>query len=102
MGVQVWLYGFSIDDKSAAESHCLLVEAYKKHAPSVSMCEKWFKRFRSNDLDLDDKEHGKLPKKFESAELKAYAWRRFMRNRKPTSMNTFESSSEGKTTRMRE
>ena len=57
--------------KSAAESHRLLVEAYKEYAPSVSMCEKWFKRFRSNDFDLDDKEHGKPPKKFEDAELQA-------------------------------
>lgn len=52
--------------KSAAESHRLLVEAYKEHAPSISMCEKWFKRFRNNDFDLDDKKHGKLSKKFEN------------------------------------
>jgi len=57
--------------KSAADSHRLLVEAYKEYAPSVSMCEKWFKRFRSNDFDLDDKEHGKPPKKFEDAQLEA-------------------------------
>ncbi|KYQ48368.1 Neuronal acetylcholine receptor subunit alpha-7 [Trachymyrmex zeteki] len=57
--------------KSAAESHRLLVKAYKKHAPSVSMCEKWFKRFKSNNFDLYDKKHGKPPKKFEDAQLEA-------------------------------
>ena len=93
------LYYFFLK-KSAAESHRLLVEAYKEYAPSVSMCEKWFKRFRSNDFDLDDKKHGKPPKKFEDAELQAETvWNHHWRSLSTTT-DTFEPSFGRKTTGM--
>lgn len=57
--------------KSAAEAHRLLVEAYNEHAPSVSMCERWFKQFKDGDFSVEDKQHGKPPKKFEDVELQA-------------------------------
>ena len=57
--------------KTAAESHRILVEAYGEHALQERMCRKWFQRFKSGDFDLNDKERGKPPKKFEDTELQA-------------------------------
>ncbi|EFN87897.1 hypothetical protein EAI_03899, partial [Harpegnathos saltator] len=42
--------------KSTAEAHRLLEEDYGEHAPSKTTCEDWFKRFRSDDFDTEDKE----------------------------------------------
>ena len=55
--------------KSAAESHRMLVEAYGDHALSEATCKRWFQRFRNNDFDVRKEERGRLPKKFEDAEL---------------------------------
>ena len=57
--------------KTAAESYRLLGKAYGEHAPSQKMCEGWFQRFKIGDFDVADKEHGKLPKKYEDVELQA-------------------------------
>lgn len=57
--------------KKAAESHRLLVEAYGDYALSKSTCEEWFRRFKSGDFDLSNKERGRPTKKFEDAELQA-------------------------------
>nr|KAF6296067.1 hypothetical protein mMyoMyo1_009189 [Myotis myotis] len=40
--------------KSAAESYNILREAYGEHAPSQNTCERWFKRFKSDDFDVKD------------------------------------------------
>lgn len=64
-------YYFFFSKKSDGEIHDLLVEAYKEYSSSASMCEKWIKRFKSNDYDLDDEEHRKPPKKIEDSELEA-------------------------------
>lgn len=42
-----------------------------EHAPLKTTCEDWFKRFRSGDFDVDDKERSGRPKTFEDAELQA-------------------------------
>lgn len=55
--------------KTPAETHRLLVDVYGVHAPSANTCERWFNKFRKNDFNLSDKEHGKPAKKFEDAEL---------------------------------
>lgn len=55
--------------KSPAESHRILVEAYGEHALSVATCERWFKRFKSGDFSVKDKERSGQPKKFKDAEL---------------------------------
>lgn len=55
--------------KTCAESHRLLVEAYGDHALSKSACEKWFRRFKSGDFDLSNKDRGKPPEKFSDEEL---------------------------------
>ena len=57
--------------KTAAESYRLLREAYGEYAPSQDTCERWFRRFKSGDFDVADKEHGKPPKRYENAELQA-------------------------------
>ena len=57
--------------KIAAESYRLLEEAYGEHAPSQKICERWFQRFKIEDFDVADKEHGKPPKKYEDVELQA-------------------------------
>lgn len=49
----------------------MLVEAYGDHALSKSACQGWFRRFKSGDFDLSNKERGKPPKKFEDADLQA-------------------------------
>ena len=57
--------------KTAAESYRLLREAYGEHAPSQDTCERWFRRFKSGDFDVADKEHGKPQKRYEDVELQA-------------------------------
>ena len=57
--------------KTAAESHCMLVEVYGEHALAERTCQKWFARFKSGDCDLEDEERPGQPKKFENEELEA-------------------------------
>ena len=57
--------------KTAAESHCILVEVYNEHALVERTCEKWFARFKSGDFGLEDEERPGQPKKFEDEELEA-------------------------------
>jgi transposase len=64
------LYCFD-SKKTAAEAHRFISETYSKHAPSVKTCEYWYRRFKSGDFDLKDKERSGQPKKFENAELQA-------------------------------
>ncbi|EFN75245.1 hypothetical protein EAI_08266, partial [Harpegnathos saltator] len=63
------LLHYFIAKKSAAETYRLLVEIYG--APSNTTCKEWFRRFQNNDFGIKGREHGKPPKKFEDAELKA-------------------------------
>ena len=58
-------------NKSAADGHQLLCEAYGEHAPPVKTCEYRFRRLKSGNLDTSDKEREKRPVKFEDAELEA-------------------------------
>ncbi|UYV79471.1 hypothetical protein LAZ67_17002753 [Cordylochernes scorpioides] len=57
--------------KSATEAHRMLEKVYSDHALSKSQCYRWFKKFQSGDLELDNEPHGKPPQKFEDAELQA-------------------------------
>jgi len=52
---KVLLYFFSVK-KSVVESHRLLVEAYGEAALSETMCRDRFRRFKSGDFDVEDKE----------------------------------------------
>ena len=58
-------------NKTAAESHRILVEVYGEHALAERTCQKWFVRFKSGDFSLEDKERPGNPKKFEDEELEA-------------------------------
>lgn len=51
-------------EKSAAESQCVLTEAYVDYAPLISTCEYWFWYFKNRVFDLDNKEHLGQLKKF--------------------------------------
>lgn len=55
--------------KTAAEAHRLLVEAYGDNALSKTTCRDWFRRFKTGDLDVEDKERSGQPKKFEDIEM---------------------------------
>lgn len=65
------LITFFLLKKSAAESHRLLGEAYGEHTPSIKTCEYWFRRFKSGDFNVEDKERSGRPEKFEETELQA-------------------------------
>ena len=58
------LLHYLISKKTAAESHRILVKVYGEHALSETMCRDWFRRFKSGDFDLSNKDRGKPPKKF--------------------------------------
>ena len=60
---------YFIQKKSAAESHTILVETYGDNALSETTCRHWFRRFKNNDFELEEKERFGLPKKFEDKEL---------------------------------
>lgn len=57
--------------KSAAESRRWLVEPYGDDILSEQACREWFRRFRSGELDFEDKQRAGPSKKFEDAELQA-------------------------------
>ena len=64
----VLLHYFNMQ-KTAAESHRILVEVYGKYALDERTCQKWFARFKSDDFGLEDEERHGQPKKFEDEEL---------------------------------
>ncbi|KAG5325288.1 MOS1T transposase, partial [Pseudoatta argentina] len=55
--------------KSAAEAHRILVQTYGDNALSDTTCRDWFRRFKNNDFELEDKERSGAPKKFQDKEL---------------------------------
>jgi len=42
-----------------------------EHALSETTCRDWFRRFKNNDFDVNDKERSDQPKKFEDGRLEA-------------------------------
>ena len=60
-----------IQKKSAVKAHQLLVETYDDHPLSETTYKNWFRRFKNNDFDVEDKERSGSPKKFENEELEA-------------------------------
>ncbi|KAG5319832.1 MOS1T transposase, partial [Pseudoatta argentina] len=64
------LLHYFIQKKSAAEAHRILVQTYGDNALSDTTCRDWFRRFKSNDFELEDKEQRSgAPKKFQDKEL---------------------------------
>ena len=72
---KVYLWGillhYFIQKKSAAEAHRILFETYSDHALLEIMCRNWFRHFKNNDFDVEDKECSGTLKKFEDKELEA-------------------------------
>ena len=60
---------YFIQNKSAAETHRILVETYGDNALSDMTCRDWFRRFKNNDFKFDDKGRSGAPKKFEDKKL---------------------------------
>ncbi|KAG5313576.1 MOS1T transposase, partial [Pseudoatta argentina] len=58
-----------LNKKSAAEAHRILVQTYGDNALSDTTCRDWFRRFKNNDFELEDKERSGAPKKFQDKEL---------------------------------
>ena len=50
-------------NKTAAESHWMLVEAYGEHALGKTQCFEWFEQFKSGNFDVRNEDRGKPPKK---------------------------------------
>ncbi|UYV80519.1 hypothetical protein LAZ67_19000419, partial [Cordylochernes scorpioides] len=67
---EVLLFAFNWK-KIATEAHRMLEEVYGDNALSKSQCYRWFKKFQSGDIELVNEPRGKLPQKFENAELQA-------------------------------
>ncbi|KAG5313537.1 MOS1T transposase, partial [Pseudoatta argentina] len=63
------LLHYFIQKKSAAEAHRILVQTYGDDALSDTTCRDWFRRFKNNDFQLEDKERSGAPKKFQDREL---------------------------------
>ncbi|KAG5316616.1 MOS1T transposase, partial [Pseudoatta argentina] len=63
------LLHYFIQKKSAAEAHSILVQTYGDNALSDTTCRDWFRRFKNNDFELEDKERSGAPKKFQAKEL---------------------------------
>ncbi|KAG5317326.1 MOS1T transposase, partial [Pseudoatta argentina] len=63
------LLHYFIKKKSAAEAHRILVQTYGDNALSDTTCRDWFRRFKNNDFQLEDKERSGAPKKFQDKEL---------------------------------
>ena len=70
---KVYLQGillhYFIQKKSAAEALRILVETYANHALLEATCRDWFRHFKNNDFDVEDKKHSSAPKKFENEEF---------------------------------
>ena len=58
--------------KSAADAHRILVETYGDHALSETRNRDWFRRFKKNDFEVEDKECSSTLKKFEDETLEAF------------------------------
>jgi histone-lysine N-methyltransferase SETMAR len=67
---EVLLFHFAIQ-KSAAETHRILVGAYGDNALSKAACKRWFARFGKGDFMLEDKERPRQRKVFEDQDLEA-------------------------------
>ncbi|KAG5318572.1 MOS1T transposase, partial [Pseudoatta argentina] len=63
------LLHYFIQKKSAAEAHRILVQTYDDNALSDTTCRDWFRRFKNNDFELEDKERSGASKKFQDKEL---------------------------------
>ncbi|GBP68254.1 Mariner Mos1 transposase [Eumeta japonica] len=64
------LLHYFIQKKSAAEAHRILAENHGDNALSDTTRRGWFRRFKNNNFELENKERSGAPKKFEDEKLK--------------------------------
>ncbi|KAG5326303.1 MOS1T transposase, partial [Pseudoatta argentina] len=64
----ILLHSF-IQKKSAAEAHRILVQTYGDNALSDTTCRDWFRRFKNNDFELENKERSGAPKKLQDTKI---------------------------------
>ena len=57
----------------------MLVEAYNDNALSETACRDWFRKFKSGDFDVEDKERLGQPKKVEDDDASAIRQNRLAR-----------------------
>ena len=50
----------------------MLQEPHCEHTLSATICRDWFRRFKSGDFDLKEKERRGRPNKFENEDLEAF------------------------------
>ncbi|GBP58590.1 Mariner Mos1 transposase [Eumeta japonica] len=65
---ELLIYFFNLE-KSAAEAHRLLVEAYNEAALREKTCRERFQKFKNGYFDVEDKDRGGRLKIYEDAEL---------------------------------
>ncbi|UYV76767.1 SETMAR [Cordylochernes scorpioides] len=67
---EVLLFAFNWK-KSATEAHRMLEDVHGDHALNKSQCYRWFKKFQSDDFELNNEPRGKPHQMFEDAEQQA-------------------------------
>jgi len=55
--------------KTAAESHRMILEAYRDTALLETTCRDWFRRLKAGNFDVEDKECPGQPKMFQDTEV---------------------------------
>ncbi|GBP28275.1 Mariner Mos1 transposase [Eumeta japonica] len=70
---KVYLQGillhYYIQKKSAAEAHTIFAETFGDNALSDTTCRNWFRHFKNNHFELENKERSGAPKIFEDEKL---------------------------------
>ena len=73
------LLHYFIQNKSATETHRILVETCGDNALSDTTCRDWFRRFKNNDLKLEDKERSGAPKNVKTKNWRKYSMKTDLR-----------------------
>ena len=68
---EILLHNF-IQKKSAAEAHRILVETYSDHALLETTCRDWFRCFKNNGFDVEEKECSGTLKKFQDRAITSW------------------------------
>ncbi|KAG5310810.1 MOS1T transposase, partial [Pseudoatta argentina] len=89
------LLHYFIQKKSAAEAHRILVQTYGDDALSDTTCRDWFRRFKNNDFELEDKERSGAPKKFQDKELEQLLDEKYSPDIAPSDFHLFRSMAHG-------
>jgi len=76
--------------KYAVESYRLLIEAYGEAALSETTCREWFRRSKSGDFDVEDKERAGRPKLVKNTKLKKHYSKKIHVKRKKNLQNHWE------------